>query len=402
MADIAGAIFGSGESSTQTQRPDWVAQAANVHKVNQLNMLFDSMGPMAQFGAANYGGAYTPTPQAQSLMDWAMSPMDQGNMMTLDEYQSLGLDRGTQSFYDRLGEVQGTAGQASSANAQAANTAIQGVLGNQAIARGNVGSDFNAARTVGREAYNTARGDVSGATDRALAVGDRALGTGLNLGLNELDNYIARVATPQIMQQMTLQGLEGGTAVGDAIARATGEAGLPLIQSLMGSYLPGQISTAQQQAQIEGSLAGGLLSGEQALGGQYLGAQSELGQQGLNSILALLGQYQQAQAGIGEGTLGAVSALGQGYGNNLMNFIGSLPGAATQLSILPAQDRLAKAQAASTLFPIADYSRGLTEQDVLRRQGLFQTAFTGIPFTPGGAGKQSTSSQPLFNFFGQG
>lgn len=62
----------------------------------------------------------------------------------------------------------------------------------------------------------------------------------------------------------------------------------------------------------------------------------------------------------------------------------------------------ALAQRAATLFPMADYGRALQEQDFLRRQGVVTTGLTGIPFTPGSSGVQKQSSQPFFNFFGQG
>lgn len=76
-------------------------------------------------------------------------------------------------------------------------------------------------------------------------------------------------------------------------------------------------------------------------------------------------------------------------------FVQSLPGASAALTMAPAQY-------ASTLFPLADYSRALKEQDLLRRQGVMQTALTGLPYTPGSSSSGSKSSQPMFNFFGQG
>lgn len=83
-------------------------------------------------------------------------------------------------------------------------------------------------------------------------------------------------------------------------------------------------------------------------------------------------------------------------------FVQSIPGASTALTLAPFQARAAEAQRASTLFPIADYGRSLREQDLLRQQGVVTTGLTGLPFTPGQSTKQRESSQPLFNFFGQG
>jgi hypothetical protein len=83
-------------------------------------------------------------------------------------------------------------------------------------------------------------------------------------------------------------------------------------------------------------------------------------------------------------------------------FVQSLPGASTALTMAPFQAKALKAQTAATLFPMADYGRGLKESDLLRRQGVVTTGLTGIPYTPGQSTAQRQSSQPLFNLFGQG
>lgn len=83
-------------------------------------------------------------------------------------------------------------------------------------------------------------------------------------------------------------------------------------------------------------------------------------------------------------------------------FVQGLPQASTQLSLAPFQARASEAQRAATLFPLADYGQSLKREDLLRRQGVVTTGLTGLPFTPGQSTAQRQSSQPLFNFFGQG
>lgn len=60
------------------------------------------------------------------------------------------------------------------------------------------------------------------------------------------------------------------------------------------------------------------------------------------------------------------------------------------------------ASGAQQLLQLSDYPRALREEDFLRRQGFITSGLTGIPFSPGSTTKGRQSSQPLFNFFGQG
>ena len=87
-------------------------------------------------------------------------------------------------------------------------------------------------------------------------------------------------------------------------------------------------------------------------------------------------------------------------------FLQTLPSASATLAtagpLANAQINTQAAQRASTLFPLADYKRSLSEQDLLRQQGLVTTGLTGLPYTPVTDSSQDKSSQPLFNFFGQG
>ena len=160
----------------------------------------------------------------------------------------------------------------------------------------------------------------------------------IKMGLDETGNYISKIATPEIMSQLALAGLEGSGASADAIARATAQIGLPFVQSLPGASTA--LTLARPQAELIRQQAG--LTG---------------GQRGL------------------------------------------LP---YQAGMMNAQGGLFNTQRASTLFPMADYSRALQESDLLRRQGVVTTGLTGLPFTPGSTTEQKQTQPPLFGFFGQG
>lgn len=327
------------------------------------------------------------------------------------------------------------------------------------------------------------------------------------LGLDQTSNYINQIARPQINQQMALQGLEGGGAVDAAIARATAEYGMPVVQSLAGlagqyqglqgglnqQYVGGEQQAGGQYAQnlmnalaqhaagVQGyeqqfggarqaaqqqygsTLAGAgsqYTSGLQQAGGQYTqGLQNYLSQYGqgvqgagqqygsnVQNIgqqyganvqqadqqqaalqAALYGQYGQGVQSLQQQYGGNVSnaysqntaaqaALQQQYANNLAQnsqqfnqnynqFIQSIPGA-------QAGFQQAGAQAANALFPLADYSRSLQAQDLARRQSLFGTTLTGLPYTAGGSVTQDKSQPSIFSnitgigsntgFFGKG
>lgn len=111
---------------------------------------------------------------------------------------------------------------------------------------------------------------------------------------------------------------------------------------------------------------------------------SQLALSGLESSGAVPEAIAKATAGIG------------------LPFVQSLPAASAALTAAKPQAMLMNAQRASTLFPMADYSRLLRESDLLRRQGVVTTGLTGLPFTPGSTTQQRQSQQPLFGLFGQG
>ena len=318
---------------------------------------------------------------------------------------------------------------------------------NQAIARG----DFDLARSIqANEAYanralsgnqsNYLRSLGIADTDaaRSLVAQELARGRALDLGLRSTDNYISQIATPRINQAMALQGLERGGAVPSAIARATAETAMPFLQgietafgsnvantlnSLMG--LKGNIGTqrsaldaAVNQA-LMGEQATALQSaseGNRALASQRMSAQTTAGtnysnqltqlaqalmannisleQVGINAQSALGQQLMQAQTALRTQQQQGTVSLANTYNPLYANFVQSLPGAAELISLTPSKMQLANAGVATALTPFADINRQLKESDFLRRQGLFTTLYTGIPFSPGSTtvGKSSTGN----------
>lgn len=110
-----------------------------------------------------------------------------------------------------------------------------------------------------------------------------------------------------------------------------------------------------------------------------------------------------------EGSGAVPEAIARATAGIGLPFVQSLPGASATSSLLPGQQDLQRsqvnlqsAQRAGSLFNFSDYGRQLQEQDLLRRQGVVTTGLTGLPFTPGSSTEGRKSSQPLFNWFGQG
>jgi hypothetical protein len=216
MGDVLTGVFGGGQQTNQTTKPDATAGALNQLRLDQTRDLF------SQYGFGSFIGpdatAYQPTLQGQAISAEVSNPPDLSNLLSLDDY--------------------------------------------------------------------------------------------IKLGLDQAQNYITQIATPEILSNAALQGLDRGGAVPAAIAKATAQVGLPFVQGL--------------------------------------------------------------------------------------------PAASTALTLAPQQAALLKSQNAQTQLPIADYQRTLQEADLNRRQGILNTAYTGLPFTPGSTTKGGTSSLPLFNLFGFG
>jgi len=335
VGDALGSVFGGGQRTTQTTQVDPTTQALNQLRYSQLSRVFGAAQPDVYGGEGT--GAYTPSPQVSNLYNFATSDPSSGqNWLTMPQYQQAGQAAIGDVMQQGLRTAADTAG-AAYAGAGGAYTGALGV------------SDANRqAALAQREAdYNRGMGTITDTTQ----------------------NYINRIATPQLNQQMALQGMEGSGAVPTAIAGATAQYAGPMVQQLTQDYMNQGMSaqTAAQQAQA-------------ALGQQYMGQVGQAYQNLASNQAALYSQ--------GIGTGGA--------------FAQSLPGAQQTLGMLPEQVRAARAGVASSLFPMADYSRGLQEQELGRRTGLFTTALTGIPYTPSTTTTGRQSQQPLFNFFGQG
>lgn len=322
MGDILGAVLGSGQRTSQDVKVDPTTQALNEAKLNQALGLFDAAGLGSFIGSKE--SAYAPSPEVASLYRAARAGMEPSNvdtssLLSFGDYSNLGLDR---SLLDE-----------------------------------SIGS----GRTNAQTAFQNAEGTYG----RASGINQSNLGAATSQFNDLARNYIAQIATPQIQQQMALQGMEGSGAVNSAISKATADVGLQYLMPLIS---------------------------------QFNAAQQQLGQQNMANESNIFTNFANNEA--------------QAYGSYIpteKSFISSLPGASTGLFMAPqqaqtlaAQRSIYPAQAASTLFPLADYSRGLQESNLLRQQGLATTAFTGLPYTPETSTKQRTSSQPLFNFFGQG
>ena len=352
MGDIIGGVFGGGSRTTQDVKLDPTTQALNRMRLQQGSSLF-GQAPLAEFGQSG-GGAYQADPRVSQLYDQAMgtasAPFD------LAGYEQRGMDRGL--FNEGLDVAKGNF--------------------NQAL--GNVGANYGNAANATLGAYNNAIGAAGQAYGQGMTNNQAMLDRALGYGTDAASNYINKIATPQLMQQATLQGLEGGGAVPASIAKATADVGLQWLQPLL-----------QQGMGIQGQLAQGYGSDISNLSGANAAAQAQLGGQNVGLQSGLYGDYN--------------AAVQAAYGNRQgleTQFTSTLPSAYGTSITAPAQARSLAAQGAATLMPLADYGRGLREQDLLRRQGLATTAFTGLPYTPATSTNQRQSTQPLWNFFGQG
>lgn len=374
MGDIIGGIFGGGSRTSQDVKLDPTTQALNRMRLGQASSLF-GQAPLSDFGRTG-GNVYEADPRVTDLYNMAMNtgsdPFD------LNAYTNMGMDR---SLFDK-GLVTGRGN---------INEALGNVGSNYAnAAAGNLANYTNAAGTT-LGSYNNAIGAAGGAYGQGMANNQAMLDRALGYGTDAASNYINKIATPQLLQQATLQGLEGGGAVPASIAKATADVGLQWLQPLLQQGMGIQGQLAQGYGSDISNLSGANAAAQAQLAGQYGALQSGLGSQNMQLQSGLLGEYG--------------NAVQQAYGNRQgleTQFMSTLPGAYGTSITAPAQARSLAAQGAATLFPLADYNRGLREQDLLRRQGLATTAFTGLPYTPATSTSQRQSTQPLWNFFGQG
>lgn len=354
MGDILSSIFGGGQQQAQQTSVDRTTGNLNALRAQQLQGLFDQ-SPLWTF-AQPTPALYTPTEADQQLLQTGLRSFGQQAPLTLDQYLNYAPGR------DLL-----TAGTAYGSN-----------LTDSAIAdlqQGTQGALANLATGV-----SGAEGQVENAYQRAAGLSNERLQQALALGGTGIQSFLRSVATPQIMQQAALQGLEGGAAVPEALARAAAEQAMPFLSSTLGQY--GQEQTGFSQSDLQAL---------QALEGL-----------GISTGAGLQGQAAQTQAQLRGQQLGQGTGLFQSFIPTEASFAQSLPQAAALSMSVPAQAALTTSQAASTLFPMADYSRNLGAEDYTRRQGLATTGLTGIPYTPQTSTTGSTTQKPLFNFFGMG
>lgn len=382
MGGLLNAIFGGGSKTEQVQTPDEISQQLNQLKLDQLSSLF-SGAPLAQF-ASPRPSIYSPTFASQQLLNQAQP-------------------RGYGEWYDYVPRL--------------ASTDLSPFYTGQ-LERGFIDQGQKARDLASLQALTGFSSDRQPPTiQEAFSPTPPFLDFEryYSEGLGRAQDFLSKVATPQIMQQAALQGLERGGAVSEAIARAGAQISLPFLQSLpQASVTLGMAPTLRelQRAGIEQQRAGTEIARRQA---DLVGAQAGFTRgQTLQSIGGLLESLERlgllrAQTGLTGAETGLTRARAglTGAQTGLTGAQTGLTGAQTALTgaqtgLVGPQAGLLQAQRAATLFPLADYSRALQEQDLLRQQGIVTTGFTGIPFNPGGTlfGRQTT--QPLFSFFGQG
>ena len=184
--------------------------------------------------------------------------------------------------------------------------------------------------------------------------------------------------------------LQGGTA-NQMATRNTASANQAQAQNaaLSGQRVAGQTDLASGYQSNVGQLAQALMANNISLEQAGIAANSALGQQLIQAQTTLRNQQQQG-----------ITSLANTYGSNAANFAQSLPGASTALTMAPLQARAGQSAILSGLQPLMDFPRQLQEADFLRRQGLFTTAYTGIPYTPGGTVAGSSGTGNIFDQLG--
>jgi hypothetical protein len=446
MADIIGSVLGTSGTQTQETQPDAVARALNLARLQQLEALFAGAGPILQFGHRNYDISDT-TPETQALIDSIMrvanAPVDYSNIPTIGQYRAgfapatqaytgalrgldtatqLGINESEQNYLRGLGVTERNLAGALGRSYADYSTGLQGAGSAYTTNIAAINDAYNAA--IARGDYDYARAIINSEANlgRGLGFEQASRQRALDLGLGATGNYISNIATPRIMQELSLAGLERGGGISDAIARATAEVAIPYLQSieqLYGTNTANLIAqTAAQQGQtstaaVEGNRALGsqLLAGRAQAGGQYQQNVTQLAQAmmannitleqaGIAANSALGQQLMQAQATLRQQQQQGITSLAGTYIPAATSFAQSIPAAAQTLSMLPIQMRAGQSALINAAAPLADYQRALREADYLRRQGLFQTVYTGIPFSPGSTTAQTSETGNLFNQLG--
>jgi len=302
---------------------------------------------------------------------------------------------------------------------------------NAAIARG----DYDYARALlANEAYaNRSLGVNEAYAKRSLGTQDANRARALKLGIGATGNYIDQIATPRLKAELALQGLETSGAVPASIARATAETAMPYLQSIENTYgtnqantlntllgLQSGVNTALQGEQA--ALSQSTAEGNRALGSQRLATKAAAGNTYQQNVVQLAQAMMANNITLEQAGIAADSALGQSlmsaqntlrttqqqartsmantYNPLAASFAQSMPAASTALSLLPGQVQAQRTANLTALQPLADFPRQLQEADYLRRQGLFTTAYTGIPFQSGSTTYGGTATGNIFDQLG--
>ena len=184
----------------------------------------------------------------------------------------------------------------------------------------------------------------------------------------------------------TIQALQGQAMQGDQAAQLAAQQGN---QQLGSQRIAQQGNIASNYQNNVAQLAQALMANNITLEQAGIAANSALGQQLITAQNQLrLGRQQ------------ASTSLANTYIPQAASFAQSLPDASRALSLLPGQQQALQTANLTALAPLADFSRSLREQDFLRRQGLFTSVYTGLPFQPGSTTNQGQATGNIFNSLG--
>lgn len=389
MADILGSIFGGGQRTNQNTNVDATTRAMNQLKYGQAADFFKSY-PLWRMGEEE--DAFRPAEGTSALIDEALRAYSGINAKAgespykLKDYTDLYGYLG-QAKDEGLKRIDSERSDARSRLDARSKQAFDRLDRERGSAQSTLSSDIATAYANLDKAYTGSKADA-----------EKRFQKGYDMTLDETQNYINKIATPEIQQQMALAGLEGSGGVGEAIGKATASVGKDLVSNLLANYNAEQAgyNTANMGYLTDiGSLNASLGSD---LAKAYSGYGSQLGE---------------AFAGMDTDLSKTYSSLGQDvfgrYQGAQSSFLESIPEVARMSSLLPEEIANARSQrarsavdAGASALDVADYRRGLKERQYQGRSGLAQMLYTGMPYTPQTSTSTRQRSQPLWNFFGQG
>lgn len=290
--------------------------------------------------------------------------------------------------------------------------------------KGSLSGQFGGADAAILQQLLGAQGDVS----TTLQGQQGNVGTTLQGVQGNITNILQQLQAAATGRGTTIQAAAGQQLSAEqaaALSQLTGLQGdigsqLMALQNALGTqYAGNQANTLNQNSAQQAAASQTTQQGNQALSGQRMGARTTLAsgyqdnvgqlaqalmannvsleQAGIAANSALGQQLMQAQTALRTQQQQGITSLANTYGTNASNFAQSLPNASTQLTMLPVQARAGQSAILNSLQPLVDFPRQLREADFLRRQGLFTTAFTGIPYTPGGTVKGGSATGNIFD-----